>query len=56
MKKTIALLLILLLVLSAAACGGGAGGSTGSVTDDTPKTGVAAINVIGEDGIDWNHM
>ena len=63
MKKTIAVILTLLLLLATAACGGsgsagnsGDTGNSGSASNDTPKTGVAAIDVIGEDGIDWNHM
>ena len=59
MKKIIAVLTALCLILSLSACGGG--GESG--TDKTPEestsgiiTGREAIDVIGEDGIDWNHM
>ncbi len=62
MKKIVAVILSILLLGSLAACskggdnaGGNAGGN-GSQTSEQPRTGVAAIDVIGEDGIDWNHM
>ena len=54
MKKLLAILLALTMVLSFAACSGG--GQEGPSDDGQPKTGRAAIDVIGEDGIDWNHM
>ena len=54
MKKLLAILLALTMVLSLAACSGG--GQEGPSDDGQPKTGRAAIDVIGEDGIDWNHM
>ena len=62
MKKIVAVLITLCLLASLAACGKGAT-ETGTVevepTEETEKkivSGVEAINVIGEDGIDWNHM
>ena len=54
MKKTIALLLTALLLCTAFACTGS--GSGAAAISDQPKTGVASIDVIGEDGIDWNHL
>ncbi|MBQ5986422.1 MAG: extracellular solute-binding protein [Clostridia bacterium] len=54
MKKLLAILLALTMVLSLAACSGG--GQEGPSDDGQPKTGRAAIDVIGEDGIDWNHL
>ncbi len=59
MKRTIAVILTMLLVLLTAACGGASGSGntgTGTVDDGQPKTGVEAIDTIGEDGVDWNHM
>ena len=58
MKKLISVVLTMLLIFTFAACGGGSGGNGGggSARSDQPKTGVDAIDVIGEDGIDWNHM
>jgi iron(III) transport system substrate-binding protein len=58
MKKLISVILTMLLIFTFAACGGGSGGNGGggSARSDQPKTGVDAIDVIGEDGIDWNHM
>ena len=55
MKKILAILLALTMVVSLAACT--SGDAQGLPSDDgAPKTGVDAINVIGEDGIDWNHL
>ncbi len=54
MKKILAIILATVMVLALAACSGGT--QTGPEDDGTPKTGRAAIDVIGEDGIDWNHM
>ena len=54
MKKILAIILATAMVLALAACSGGT--QTGPEDDGTPKTGRAAIDVIGEDGIDWNHM
>ena len=57
MKKIIAVLMTLCMLAALAACGGSdkssdsAGTETGSVV-----TGVEAIDTVGEDGIDWNHM
>ena len=57
MKKIVAVLLALCMLVSLTACGetddagGAAAGKTGEVV-----TGVEAIDIIGEDGIDWNHM
>ena len=59
MKKILAVLAALCMILSLAACGGGKNDSTESAKDDGPGkviTGREAIDVIGEDGIDWNHM
>ncbi|MBQ6235984.1 MAG: hypothetical protein IJK54_08710, partial [Clostridia bacterium] len=59
MKRIIAVILTMLLVLLTAACGGASGSGntgTGTVDDGQPKTGVEAIDAIGEDGVDWNHM
>ena len=56
MKKTIALILAVLMVLAGVSCSSGTGSNAGTQTNDAPKTGVEAIDVIGEDGIDWNHM
>ena len=54
MKKILAIILATAMVLALAACSGGT--QTGPEDDGTPKTGRAAIDVIGEDGIDWNHL
>ena len=55
MKKILAILLALTMVVSLAACT--SGDAQGLPSDDgAPKTGVDAINVIGEDGIDWKHI
>ena len=54
MKKYLAIILALAMLLTLAACTGG--GQEGPADDGVPKTGRAAIDVIGEDGIDWNHM
>lgn len=54
MKKILAIILATAMVLALAACSGG--GQGGPDDDGAPKTGRAAIDVIGEDGIDWNHM
>lgn len=57
MKKIVAVLIALCMLVSLTACGktddagGAAAGKTGEVV-----TGVEAIDIIGEDGIDWNHM
>lgn len=59
MKRIIAVILTMLLVLLTAACGGASDSGntgTGTVDDGQPKTGVEAIDAIGEDGVDWNHM
>ncbi len=53
MKRAIAIILIGLLVCTAFACK--KKGNSSAVSDE-PKTGVEAIDVIGADGIDWNHM
>ena len=55
MKKILAVILSILMVGAIAACGGAANGGS-QQTSDQPKTGVEAIDIIGEDGIDWNHM
>lgn len=52
MKKILAMLLALTMVLALAACTGGPAGSN----ENEIVTGVEAIDVIGEDGIDWNHL
>ncbi|MBR0508470.1 MAG: extracellular solute-binding protein [Clostridia bacterium] len=52
MKKTLAILLALTMVFVLAACSKDPAGSN----DAEVVTGVAAIDVIGEDGIDWNHL
>ena len=54
MKKILAIILATVMVLALAACSGGT--QEGPEDDGAPKTGRAAIDVIGEDGIDWNHM
>ncbi len=54
MKKYLAIILALTMLLTLAACSNG--GQEGPSDDGLPKTGRAAIDVIGEDGIDWNHM
>ena len=59
MKKILAVLAALCMILSLAACGGGNNNSTEATADSGPGkviTGREAIDVIGEDGIDWNHM
>ena len=56
MKKFIAVVLSILLFGAAAACSGGGDGNNNPQISDEPKTGAEAIDVIGEDGIDWNHM
>ncbi len=60
MKKTVAILLSVLLLASLAACSSSSS-STGTAAeqvqpDEAPKTGVEAIDTVGDDGIDWNHM
>ncbi|MBQ7703616.1 MAG: extracellular solute-binding protein, partial [Firmicutes bacterium] len=58
MKRIVAVLAALCLVLSLAACGGS--GNTPQTTPESTSSGIItgrdAIDVIGEDGIDWNHM
>ena len=54
MKKILAIILAITMLTALAACSGS--GEAGPADDGAPKTGVAAIDVIGEDGIDWNHM
>ena len=59
MKKILAVLAALCMILGLTACGGGTNDSTAATKDDGPGkviTGREAIDVIGEDGIDWNHM
>ena len=58
MKRFLSVLMMLCLILSLTACGGGTDPS-GSEQNTNPTgivTGRDAIDVIGEDGIDWNHM
>lgn len=52
MKKLLAILLALTMVLALAACSNDPAGSN----ENEVVTGVAAIDVVGEDGIDWNHL
>ncbi len=59
MKKILAALAALCMILGLTACGGGNNDPTAATKDDGPGkviTGREAIDVIGEDGIDWNHM
>ncbi len=59
MKKILAVLAAMCMILGLTACGGGNSDSTAATKDDGPGkiiTGREAIDVIGEDGIDWNHM
>lgn len=59
MKKILAVLAAMCMILGLTACGGGTNESTAATKDDGPGkviTGREAIDVIGEDGIDWNHM
>ncbi|MBQ2061317.1 MAG: hypothetical protein II458_01420, partial [Oscillospiraceae bacterium] len=62
MKKFIAVLMALCLLAALAACGKTDAGKTeepaapAETEDNKIVTGVEAIDVIGEDGIDWNHM
>ena len=59
MKKTVAILLSVLLFASLAACSSSPNTGTAAAPvqpDDAPKTGVEAIDTVGADGIDWNHM
>lgn len=57
MKKIVAVLIALCMLVSLTACGGtdDAGGAAAGKTGEV-VTGVEAIDIIGEDGIDWNHM
>ncbi|MBQ6358341.1 MAG: hypothetical protein IJI97_05215, partial [Clostridia bacterium] len=58
MKKIIAVLMTLCMLAALAACGNSAKETETGSEDEVGKvvTGVEAINVIGADGIDWNHM
>ena len=59
MKKILAALAVLCMILSLTACGSKTNDPTGDTKDNGPGhviTGREAIDVIGEDGIDWNHM
>ena len=59
MKKILAVLAATCMILGLTACGGGNNDPTAATKDDGPGkviTGREAIDVIGEDGIDWNHM
>ena len=58
MKKFIAVLMALCMLAALAACGNSAKETETGSEDEVGKvvTGVEAIDVIGEDGIDWNHM
>ena len=58
MKKFIAVLMTLCMLTALAACGNSAKEAETGSEDEVGKvvTGVEAIDVIGEDGIDWNHM
>ena len=58
MKKFIAVLMTLCMLTALAACGNSAKETETGSEDEVGKvvTGVEAIDVIGEDGIDWNHM
>ena len=62
MKKILSVILSVLLVFSLTACGSSnnsdstAATNGGSSSTEAARTGRDAIDVIGEDGIDWNHM
>lgn len=58
MKKFIAVLMALCLLATLAACSNSAKETETGSEDEVGKvvTSVEAIDVIGEDGIDWNHM
>ncbi|MBR4166115.1 MAG: extracellular solute-binding protein, partial [Lachnospiraceae bacterium] len=59
MKKFLAALTVMCMILSLTACGSEPNQSAGTEQNSTPTgvvTGREAIDVIGEDGIDWNHM
>ena len=55
MKKVFAVLMAVLM-LAALACTGTSVAGTETGDEGAVKTGVEAIDAIGEDGIDWNHM
>lgn len=59
MKKSVAILLSVLMLASLAACSSSSDPGTVSTEvqpEDAQKTGVEAIDTVGADGIDWNHM
>ena len=59
MKKIVAVLMALCMLTALAACGkDSAEAGTADTGNDTGSivTGVEAIDVVGEDGIDWNHL
>ena len=57
MKKILAVLLSVLMIGSMIACGGSTPSSQSNTAPDQEiKTGTEAIDSIGADGIDWNHM
>ena len=57
MKKILAVLLSVLMIGSMIACGGSTPSSQSNTAPDQEfKTGAEAIDSIGADGIDWNHM
>ena len=58
MKKIIAVLMTLCMLAALAACGNSAKETKTGSEDEAGKvvTGVEAIDTVGADGIDWNHM
>ena len=59
MKKILAVILSILMLGTLMACSGGASSTQPAANNaqaDQPKTGADAIDTVGADGIDWNHL